>query len=196
MYKDLQVRAAAMSEKERAVAQKRVALTDLRQQVQLLSEQVHRKQQQVNAEALKFQQKKQLQDAKWGERHRHEAGELERLEAIKQDEQAMSAGIAQMERDTADMLRQLQQAKLDAALVDETKSRISELSATLEREDCRVGEFERAVVRMEADLSRRQQKQFDQLPPQFSLPSAAGAPPPALDIGGESIMLVDDNGTC
>ena len=194
MYKDLQMRSAVVSEKERAIAMKRQALAELRQHVQGLGDQCQKKQQMVTSEAMKFQQKKQLQDMKWGERHRHEAAETERLQAVQRDEQTMAAGIAQMEEDTANLTQQLQDARSDSKLIEETKTSISELSASLELEDGRLVEFERAVAKMETLLATRSQKLSEQLPSSYSLPmpGAHGAAAGAGDIAGESIMLVDE----
>jgi hypothetical protein len=202
MYKDLQMRSAIVSEKERALTAKRQALAELRQHVQQLADQCQKKQQQVHAESAKFQAKKQLQDVKWGERHRHDAAEVERLQVVEQDEQTMAAGIAQMERDTADVAQQLADTKGDAAVVEEAKGRLAALATALEADDSNVAEFERAVAKLEADLGKRQQRLGEQLPAQFALPTAA-APAPGVgmggwlpapsDIGGESIMLVDEH---
>ena len=193
MYKDLQMRSAIVAEKERALNTKRQALTELRQHVQHLTDQCQKKQQLVHAEAAKFQHKKQLQDVKWGERHRHEAQELERLQTVEQDEQTLAAGIAQMETDTADVAQQLADAKSAAAIIEQTKGRLSDLSAVVEADDTRVADFERAVARMELDLSKRQQRLAEQLPPPFQLPVATAPAAAAFDIGGESIMLVDEH---
>lgn len=206
LYKDYQVRSAVISEKERAIASKRAALVELRNQVHTLTDHCNRRQSMLNQEATKFAQKKQIQDEKWNERHRVESVTIGKLQSVLSDEHTMVAGIAQMEQDLMNAAQSVVDARADAKMLEEAKASMSALSFTLETEDASTLEFEKSVAKQEATLAARVQRLTQQMPNNdYRLPTAVQSSIStsshhlptnnsggASDIGGESIMLVDE----
>ncbi|KEG07672.1 hypothetical protein DQ04_09131010 [Trypanosoma grayi] len=191
-FRDYQTRSSILAEKERAVELRRRMLQELTQNVQLLSDECKRREEQLQQERHRFAQRKAVQDEKVGAKDNQGRAQRERVAALDAEEMRLRCDIADREEEMQRVEAELQQRHALSGKVREAKEGLTQLKCQLEERDAKVMQLETRVARMEMAAEKRHALIAERLP-SYRLPRIEAERSGGLEeTAGESILLIDE----
>lgn len=141
--------------KERAVAQRRVLLSDLRQQVQRASDDLQSRSTKYNEEYKKYTQLRTNQESMFQQRSDFVNGQQKRLMELQQEESELLHSSTQMEAEMIHMGHHLIKAQKDQASMSTLEAKMVHLERQLETEDEVVSLLEQSAQQSLVDCNTR-----------------------------------------
>ncbi|RNF26205.1 uncharacterized protein Tco025E_01669 [Trypanosoma conorhini] len=191
-FREFQARSSIVVERERAVDLRRRMLQELTQNVQQLTEECRRREEQLQPERLRFAQRRAAQDEKVGAKEAQGQAQRERVAALDAEETRLRAAIAEREEEMQRVHGELQQRQSLSVRLQEAKGGLTRLKCQLEEWDAKVMKLETRTAKMEMTAEKRHAALAERLPA-YDMPQIEAERGGALeDIAGESILLVDE----
>ncbi|KAH9600024.1 hypothetical protein LSM04_008166 [Trypanosoma melophagium] len=192
-FRDYQTRSTIVAEKERSVELRRRVLQDLAQNVQLLSDECRRREEQLQAEHQRYSHRRAAQDEKLAAKDRQAQLQREKVAALDAEESQLRAALA-------DRLALQSKLREDINAGVALRAKLQEAAAGLARLKCRREERDGDVAALEAratraeELLQRRHAQVEERLPGCWLPrvEAARGGGGLEDTAGESILLIDE----
>jgi myosin heavy subunit len=204
VYRDLQVKAALVTEKERAVQTRRAALTELKQQVDMAQYECQQRQQPLAAELARLNAAKDECAAAKAERDRAARSQQMRLANLRDEDAHLQRSTQRMYDEIHQAVERVNLARQDASQSDDIDAAVATLQQKAQSEEETLRAFEARVQQVHsACQQRRGAAQLPQIALPLdpaTLPLAISSAPaahvitqqPAVDLpAGETFVFFD-----
>ncbi|KAF5225919.1 hypothetical protein ECC02_000848 [Trypanosoma cruzi] len=191
-FREFQARSSIIAERERAVDLRRKLLQELTQNVQQLTEECKRRDEQLQQERLRFAQRKAAQDEKVNAKEAQGQAQRERVAALDVEETRLRTAIAEREEEMQRVHEELAQRQSLTSKLREAKEGLTNLKCQLEEWDAKVMKLETRIAKMEMVVEKRHNVIAERLP-KYDMPRIEADRGNNLEeTAGESILLIDE----
>jgi chromosome segregation ATPase len=155
MYKDIQIKSALVAEKEKNLSHRRVALAELKQQVDKLEQGVLTRQSTCSGEAGKLEDARRKFEEKKAVREGALRAQQERIAEMEQEENSMRRQMVRMDKQIAATLAEIQELRSESTRLDAAEDEIAQLRMALRKDIAEFDEYEKKVVAAEKECLNR-----------------------------------------
>uniref|UniRef100_A0A7S1Q4W4 Uncharacterized protein n=1 Tax=Neobodo designis TaxID=312471 RepID=A0A7S1Q4W4_NEODS len=155
VYRELQIKGALVAEKERAVANRRAALAELRQQVDIAQRECQQRQAPLTQELGRLNAAKDECASVKADRDRAARAQQLKLTQLKDDERTLQSQTQELLTGIQRAVEKVHFARQDAAQTDAVDDAIARFESQVRAEEETLTAFEARVDELEASSSRR-----------------------------------------
>lgn len=197
-FRDYQAQSAVLLERERALEERRRVVQELRHAAQTLRVENATREEQLEAERCRFNQKKAIQDEKIAVKQAFIADQQNRLDNLAAEESMLINSVKEYENEINNATAELDRLAALEEAVRCASAQMAEINKEVEERDSAIMRLETRIARQEMVTDKRHAAVAERVGEHVSLPVITDHEKAysAEDTAGESVLLVEDESHC